>query len=273
MTAPDNLGELLELASGLACSAGELIEGMRAGLEEAGIDEQAQTKSSAADVVTEADKAAERLILEGLVSTRPDDGILGEEGSDRAGTTGVRWLIDPIDGTTNYVYDLPAYTVSIAAEIDNRFVVGVVYEPKGNTLFSASLGGGAFRNGEAIRCNPKSELATALIATGFGYLADRRQGQAEVLLQLLPHIRDIRRFGSAALDLCLLATGQVDGYYERGLNSWDLAAGVLIAAEAGATVGDLRGGPPGTDFVLGAAPTLFPLLREVLVEAGADRKP
>ncbi len=276
MTGVD-LDALLHLASGLAVEAGELIEEMRASLE--GSTGQGltggdlETKSSVVDVVTPADKAAEKLIIDGLESARPDDAILGEEGSDRLGTTGVRWLVDPIDGTTNYVYDLPAYTVSVGAELDGVMVVGAVYEPKGNTLYAARLGGGATRNGQPIRCTGKADLETALIATGFGYLADRRQGQAEVLLEVIPAVRDIRRFGSAALDLCLVAAGQVDGYFERGLNPWDLAAGAIIASEAGASVGDLRGGPPSPDYTLAAPPPLFELLRDLLVGLDADQRP
>lgn len=278
MTGPSvDLDALLELASGLAVEAGELIEQMRADLEGSSgkglTGGQLETKSSVADVVTPADKAAEKLIIAGLESARPADAILGEEGSDRLGTTGVRWLVDPIDGTTNYVYDLPAYTVSVGAEVDGDIVVGAVYEPKGNTLYAARLGGGATRNGEPIRCTTKDDLGTALIATGFGYLADRRRGQAEVLLEVLPLVRDIRRFGSAALDLCLVAAGQVDGYFERGLNPWDLAAGAIIASEAGASVGDLRGGPPSPDYTLAAPTALFEPLRDLLVGLDADRRP
>lgn len=269
-----DLGELLTLASMLATEAGELVERMRADLEQPdGGSMDSETKSSTVDVVTAADKAAEELILSGLISARPADAILGEEGADRDGTTGVRWLVDPIDGTTNYVYDLPGYTVSIGAEVDGRLAVGAVYEPKRNVLYAASLGGGATRNGEAIRCSRKAELPTALVATGFGYLADRRRGQAEVLVELLPKVRDIRRSGSAALDLCLVATGQVDAYFERGLNPWDLAAGSIIAEEAGAVVGDLRSGPPNPEYVLAAPKALFHLLREVLVDLDADHRP
>lgn len=271
---PD-LGELLDLATGLAITAGEHIEAMRSDLGRGGDSGQIEqdTKSSDVDVVTAADRAAERLIIDGILAVRPGDGILGEEGGDKPSETGMRWLIDPIDGTTNYVYDLPAYTVSIAAEHEGEVVAAVVYEPKGDTCFAARLGGGATRNGQTIRCTVKSELSTALVATGFGYHADRRAGQAEVLRSLLPRVRDIRRFGSAALDLCLVASGGVDGYYERGLNPWDMAAGALIATEAGAVVGDLRGGEASPTFVLAAGGGLFPVLRELLAEAGADRRP
>jgi myo-inositol-1(or 4)-monophosphatase len=268
-----DLSELQELATGLAIEAGELVERMRADLEADGMTENAETKSSSVDLVTAADKAAEKSIIEGIISARSVDAILGEEGADRIGTSGVRWLIDPIDGTTNYVYDIPAYSVSIAAEVDGQLRVGVVYDPKNDTLFAASAGAGASRNGLPIRCSTKADLATSLVATGFGYLAERRRGQAEILLELLPQIRDIRRFGSAALDLCSVACGQVDAYFERGLNPWDLAAGALIAAEAGAAVGDLRGGLPSPTFVLGASPQLFEILRRTLADLDADALP
>ncbi|MFT7599560.1 MAG: myo-inositol-1(or 4)-monophosphatase [Acidimicrobiales bacterium] len=265
--------ELLALASACARDAGELVETMRVELVADGITEHMETKSSSADVVTAADRAAERTIIDGILAARPDDSILGEEGGDRAGSTGIRWLIDPIDGTTNYLYDIPAYSVSIAAENNGVLVAGAVYEPRGNTLYAAAAGAGATRNGQPIRCTGKSELETSLIATGFGYVADRRRGQAEVLLELLPLVRDIRRFGSAALDLCFVASGLVDGYYERGLNPWDLAAGALIASEAGAIVGDLRGGDPSPTFVLASAPNLFPALRDHLIDLAADQRP
>lgn len=260
--------ELRDLAAALAVEAGELIESMRTEVDMTG-----DTKSSATDVVTAADKASEAFIMERLLAARPDDSILGEEGGDVHGTSGVRWLIDPIDGTTNYVYDIPAYSVSIAAEFQGEMVAGVVYEPKSNTCYDAAIGDGARRNGQPISCTDKDELATALVATGFGYSPERRAGQAGVLVSLLPDVRDIRRFGSAALDLCAVADGRVDAYYEKGLNPWDLAAGWLIATEAGALAGDLRGGPPSPDFVIAAGPGLFDLLRDRLADQGADRLP
>jgi myo-inositol-1(or 4)-monophosphatase len=268
-----DLAELGELAEALATEAGELVEEMRAPLAIDGLEANATTKSSPGDLVTAADRAAERAIIDGIVATRPTDAILGEEGGQRAGTSGVRWLVDPIDGTTNYVYDIASYSVSIAAEVDGVLSVGVVYNPKTDTMFSGLIGSGARRNGVTISCSTASDLGTALVATGFGYVAERRRGQAEVLAHLLPEIRDIRRFGSAALDLCAIACGQVDAYYERGLNPWDLAAGTVIAREAGATVGDLRGGQPSPEFVLAANPALFLELRERLTDLAADQRP
>ncbi|MCP3987747.1 MAG: inositol monophosphatase [Actinomycetia bacterium] len=236
------------------------------------------TKSSVTDLVTTADTAAEELIVAGLDRARPDDGIEGEEGSSRSGATGVVWHIDPIDGTTNYVYDIPAWSVSIAASIPNPAatesgprvtVAGVVFDPANQLLFRAIKGSGATRNGDPLSCSTKDELETALVATGFSYRAERRRNQAQVLVEVLPRIRDIRRFGSAALDLCAVATGQVDAYYERGLNRWDLAAGLLVATEAGAVAGNLAGGPADTSFVLASAPGLFGSLQDLLVVSHA----
>ena len=259
---------LLEVAKTLAIEAGELIESMRAEVDLAG-----DTKSSSVDVVTAADRAAEVLIVERLSVLRPGDGVLGEEGAGSEGTTGVRWIIDPIDGTTNYVYSVPSYAVSIAAEVDGELVAGVVYEPVFERCYSARIGGGAFKNGEPIFANTDPSVETALVATGFGYIAERRRRQAEVLLDLLPRVRDIRRFGSAALDLCYVAEGMVDAYYERGLHPWDLSAGAVIASESGATVGDLRGNAAGEHFTLASNPALFESLRAILAELDADDCP
>lgn len=255
--------ELLALAEDVAVRAGALVERTR--LEAVASHD---TKSSLTDLVTEADRAAERAIIEGVLAARPLDGILGEEGGERAGTSGVRWIVDPIDGTTNYVYDLPAYAVSIAAERAGVVVAGVVHDPRAGVTYAAHAGGGATRNGHPVRCSSLVDLATALVGTGFSYDAGRRRTQAELLLGVLPHVRDIRRMGSAALDLCAVATGTLDAYYEHGLNPWDLAAGWLIASEAGASVGDLEGGPPSPRCVVAAAPGLFPGLVDLLVAAG-----
>ncbi len=260
--------DLLDIARPLAIEAGELIEAMRDSVDLSG-----DTKSSSVDVVTAADRAAEAFIVDRLSVLRPDDGVLGEEGAGSEGTSGVRWIIDPIDGTTNYVYSVPSYGVSIAAEVDADLALGVVSEPVFNRCYSARVGGGAFKNGEPISVNTDPSVETALVATGFGYLAERRRRQAEVLVDLLPQVRDIRRFGSAALDLCYLAEGLVDAYYERGLHAWDLAAGAVIASEAGATVGDLRGNAAGEHFTLAAHPALFEALRAILAGLEADDCP
>ena len=227
------------------------------------------TKTTSTDMVTEMDRAAEALIVERLLHARPDDGILGEEGTDHAGTSGVRWVVDPLDGTTNYLYALPGFAVSIGAELDGTVVAGAVYDVVRDELFAATLGGGATRNGSPIRVSTATDLALALVGTGFSYDAERRRRQAAVLVEVLPHIRDVRRFGAAAVDLCSVACGRVDAYYERGLAPWDLAAGGLIAAEAGAVVTDLRGGPPRDGSVLAAGPGVAEALLALLQRAGA----
>jgi myo-inositol-1(or 4)-monophosphatase len=227
------------------------------------------TKSSTTDIVTEMDRASETLIVERLLGARPDDGVLGEEGSDRAGTSGVRWIIDPLDGTTNYVYRHPGVGVSIAAEVEGVVEAGVVIDVFTGDLFRAVRGAGATRNGEPLSVSDETDLGRALVSTGFGYQSDARRHQGQVLAQVLPEIRDIRRMGSAALDLCSVAMGRVDAYYELSLGRWDYAAGALIAAEAGAVVVDLAGNPPQRAPLLAAPPALVESLRLLLVAAGA----
>ncbi len=263
-TADVDLDELGRLAVDLAERAGEAIVELRDGAVAT-----TTTKSSPTDPVTEADRAAERLIVDGIRRARPDDTITGEEGADHVGTSGLEWHIDPIDGTTNYVYGLPAYGVSVAVGRGERMLAGAVANPVAGELFAAVAGRGATLNGDPIRVGRPVELSAALVATGFGYAAERRRGQAAVVAALLPEIRDIRRMGSAALDLCAVACGRVDAYYELGLNRWDFAAGVLIAAEAGARCTDLGGGPPSTEFLVAASPELHGPLTRRLVELGA----
>lgn len=228
------------------------------------------TKTSATDVVTAMDRSIEALLVGSILAARPDDGIEGEEGSSRPGTSGVRWHIDPIDGTVNYVHGIPGFCVSIAAEQAGQMVAGIVVSPMHGEVFTATYGGGAFCNDSPIRCSVQGDLALALVGTGFSYEAERRRRQAEILTLILPEVADIRRVGSAALDLCWVACGRYDAYYERGLNSWDYAAGALIAAESGALLGDLHGGPPSTRFLLASAPPLFDPMRTLLVAAGAN---
>lgn len=266
MTQPvSDLDHLARLAEQLALGAAELLlDGLTRGVTEV------STKSSPTDVVTDVDRASERFIVDGIAEARPDDGILGEEGTDVAGTSGVRWIIDPLDGTTNYVYGHAGFSVSIAVVVDGVPSVGVVADPIHDDLFSARLGGGAFRNQAPIRCSPVTDAGLALVATGFNYSAAVRHDQARVLVEMLPRIRDVRRMGGAAVDLCSTACGRVDAYYERGLAPWDLAAGTVIAREAGARVEDLRGGDPSATFVLAAPPALFDPLADLLRDAAAD---
>lgn len=204
-----------------------------------------ERKSSRTDMVSDADRDAEAAITTLLAAERPDDGLLGEEGSEREGSSGRRWVIDPLDGTTNFLYGLPAWAVSIALEDGDGGAVGVVLDPVRDELFTAVRGEGARLGEQRLAVNGCESLDTALIATGFAYGAEQRGIQAEVLLRVLPRLRDIRRAGSAALDLCSVAAGRVDGYYERGGQPWDWAAGRLIVTEAGGVTRDLPGEPLG----------------------------
>ncbi|MET7370746.1 inositol monophosphatase family protein [Streptomyces sp. NPDC005566] len=258
------LSELLDLALEAARRAGALLrDGRPADL---GVT---ATKSSPIDVVTEMDIRAEKLITGFLSGNRPRDGFLGEEGASAEGSSGIRWVIDPLDGTVNYLYGLPTWAVSIAAERDGERVVGVVEAPMRRETFHAVLGGGAYLNGEALTCRPAPPFAEALVSTGFNYVTEVRTHQAAVAQQLIPKLRDIRRGGSAAVDLCDVAAGRLDGYYERGLHPWDLAAGDLIAREAGALTGGRPGLPADRDLTVAATPGLFEPLQALLEDLGA----
>lgn len=225
------------------------------------------------------DTASEAVIRAVIAERRPHDTVVGEEGGELAASesgaeqdrTGVTWWVDPIDGTTNYVYDHPGYNVSIAAGVAGRTLVGVVADPTHGRTYSAVRGGGARCDQVPLRVGAPPPLERALVATGFAYDAARRARQGRVLAELVPRVRDIRRMGAAALDLCSVAAGRVDAYYEAGLMIWDLAAGALIAQEAGVRLGSLDGGPVRPESVLAAHPDLFEPLRELLVELGADR--
>lgn len=266
-----NADALLELAVAVARQAGATARRMRA----EGVS-GVSTKSTATDVVTAADRAVERQIVAALRARRPQDAVLGEEygagSSARPSTGSVRWIIDPIDGTVNYLYGLPHYAVSVAAEVDGQALVGVVHNAATGQEWTAVRGAGAFCAGRRLTGSPCTRLSQALVATGFGYDAQRRAYQAAVLARLLPQVRDIRRFGSAAIDLCLAAEGTVDAYYEKGLNAWDHAAGGLVAVEAGLRVTGLDG-PPGPDLVLAAPADLHPVLHDLLVELDAAGGP
>jgi myo-inositol-1(or 4)-monophosphatase len=260
--------DLRDLASRLAVASGELVfEGRKNGLT------SISTKSSDTDVVTEFDRASEQLIVEGLRAARPDDAVVGEEGTDSAGKSGIRWLIDPIDGTTNYQYDLPGYAVSIAALDGDRQLAGAVYVPGSRELFTATAGGGARLNGSPIHCGTLTSLQHALVATGFSYQVERRREQALRVAQVIPRIRDIRRFGAAAPDLCYLACGRLDVYYEQWLGPWDWAAGELIAREAGCRTGRFDGAPIDSTGVLAANPALFDQMVELLAVTEPGRDP
>jgi myo-inositol-1(or 4)-monophosphatase len=264
-----DLDALAELALATARDAAALAVELRGGPLDIA------TKTSRTDLVTSADRAVEVLIVERLSTARPGDGFLAEEGSGTAATHegGVVWVVDPIDGTTNFVYDHPGWAVSIAARlggVEGDDVVGVVVDPRHGDELVGIAGGGATRNGHPMRIPSPPSLAEALVATGFGYDPTRRAAQANVLLGVLPNVRDLRRMGAASVDLCSVGMGRVDAYFELGLAPWDLAAGVLVAREAGARVGDLRGGPAmAGGLVVAAHPDLWDPLAAVLRDAGA----
>jgi myo-inositol-1(or 4)-monophosphatase len=262
VTPPSELDALLALARAAGTDAARhLLEAL------ARDDLDISSKATPTDLVTDVDRAAERIIVERLIGARPNDGVEGEEGTAITGTSGVHWIIDPLDGTTNFVYGHPGFSVSIAAVVDGVPSVGVVFDPLLDECFTARLGGGAHRNGVPIHCSTLDRLSLALVATGFSYDSANRAHQAQVLTSVLPAIRDIRRMGGAAIDLASVGCGRVDAYYERGLQAWDLAAGAIIAAEAGAQVGDLDGAPPSADYCVSAPPALFGPLTELLALA------
>jgi myo-inositol-1(or 4)-monophosphatase len=256
--------ELLELAVALAREAAALVLDRPADLE-------AVAKATPTDAVTVTDRASERLILAGLAAARPADAVVAEESgiTGSATRTGVRWYVDPLDGTVNYLYDLPQYAVSIAAEVDGDVVAGVVLDVANGDAYTATRGGGAYCNGRRLACRAESDPALALVATGFSYDADRRAVQGEVLRAVLPAVRDIRRMGAAALDLCAVAAGRVDAYFEEWLKPWDWAAGALIAEEAGARTGTVGGGPLASSTALAANPRLYPAIEAMLAAAAA----
>ena len=262
---PVDPAELLALARDVVARAAALVTAART--EALG---QVSTKSTPTDPVTAADRAAERFVVDTLLEARPADGVLGEEGAERPGTSGVRWVLDPIDGTVNFLYGIPAYAVSLAARVDDVTVAGVVRNVVTGEEWTAVRGGGAYRGETRLHGSGCTRLDRALVGTGFGYDADRRRHQARVLAEVLPMVRDIRRIGSAALDLCAAAEGRLDAYYERGLSPWDLAAGELIAAEAGLLVTGLRGRPAGEPMTVAAPRALYAPLHDLLVALDAD---
>ncbi|EWM65236.1 MULTISPECIES: inositol monophosphatase family protein [Micromonospora] len=272
ITATPTARELLTIAVEVAREAAATAYRMR--VEGVSV---AATKSTVTDVVTAADRAVERQVLAALRQRRPGDAVLGEEygagETGPAGADGVRWILDPIDGTVNYLYGLPYCAVSLAAEVAGEVVAGVVRNVVTGEEWTATLGGGAWRDGQRLSGSTATDLGQALVATGFGYDAGRRAHQARVVTELIPHIRDIRRMGAAALDLCLAAEGRVDAYYEKGLADWDLAAGGLVAREAGLLVTGLSGRPAGPDLVLAAPPALHGPLHARLVDLDASGGP
>jgi len=252
-TNSDLVNELSTLALGIAQKAGELLSNRPDTFD-------INLKSSARDFATHMDHASEKLIVSEILAARPNDGILGEEGASRESTSGITWVIDPIDGTVNYFYNLPGWNISIAAKDEEGVLIGIVYAPTLNSLWRASRGGGAFLNDRKIHVSLADTLSDSLIATGFSYDLAERVRQGEKIASLIPRVRDIRRNGAAAVDLCHVASGAVDGYFESGLKEWDLAAGGLIAREAGALVTGRNGSEAGEAMVIAAGAPLHALL-------------
>lgn len=259
--------ELLDLAVDIAQEAGELARRRR----REGVT-IAATKSALADIVTEADREVEALIRSRISAARPDDGFFGEESGAEPGTSGITWVVDPIDGTVNYAYDIPAWAVSIAAvegEPDPatwRALAGAVYNPTVGELFRASRGGGAWLGDRRLHVTEERRDAGALIATGFGYDPATHAAALEVLGRVMPLARDIRRIGAASLDMAYVAAGRLDAYYERGLQPWDHAAAVLIVTEAGGVATGAPGGVPGREMTIVAGPALHPALAGAIAQ-------
>ncbi|MGA2528696.1 MAG: inositol monophosphatase family protein [Acidimicrobiales bacterium] len=271
----ESRSELLGLARQVATAAGDLL---RARLPEVAggrlLAGGASAKSSPTDLVTDVDRSSEALIVGSLLRARPDDSILGEEGSSRSGSTGVTWVIDPLDGTINYLYGIPIFAVSIAASVAGRSVVGVVHNPVSGEMFTASEGAGAFLDGNVLQLERTGRpLGEALVGTGFSYRSQNRAAQARLLSVILPEVRDLRRGGSAALDLCWVACGRLDAYFESGLQPWDRAAGGLIAREAGATLSTIEDLIEGSPTIVAAAPGLEDPFLELLERAGSSSGP
>lgn len=254
--------DLLHIAVELARAAGaKLVAG------QARNRTLVETKSTRTDMVTEMDRASESLIADGLRLARPHDGLLSEEGTVAPSTSGITWVVDPLDGTTNYLYEFPSWAVSIGAEFDGEPCLGVVYDPVHDELFTALKGQGAHINGEPLKMAGAQDLATALVGTGFAYDARARRRQAEELALVLPSVRDIRRAGSAASDMCWVAAGRLDAYYERGTQRWDTAAGTVIVTEAGGVVGRMDDGT-----IVAAPAHLFDGLMALLATARATAR-
>jgi myo-inositol-1(or 4)-monophosphatase len=270
---PGLRADLVALAEQVAREAGDLVRDGRPDQVDV-----ASTKSSPTDIVTAMDMASEALLRRQIQRSRPEDGILGEEGGLVGGTSGLTWVVDPIDGTVNYLYGIPAYAISVAVvtgdpldPAGHEVLAGCVHNPSSGETWTATLGGGAWLGGTRLQANIGVPLDRALVGTGFGYAVERRRHAAQVAAQVLPRVRDIRRIGSAALDLAAVATGRLDAYYERGLGPWDLAAGGLLAREAGALVGGLGERPASPELVVAAGLGLYDELQRLLLPLGPDR--
>jgi myo-inositol-1(or 4)-monophosphatase len=259
-----NADDLLALAVDVAREAGAGLRDAFSRLGEGRLEISA--KSSPTDLVSDADVSTERLIRARLTAARPDDAIVGEEGDDLPGTTGLRWVVDPLDGTVNFLFGIPQWCVSIACEDGDGTLAGVVYDPMREETWSATCDGAAMLDGTELRGSRVAELAPALVATGFGYAAGVRESQARIVARLLPQVRDVRRLGAAALDLAWAAAGRYDAYFERGVKHWDTAAGALICARAGMAVRQLPPAPPAGAGILVAAPGIVEELVTIVID-------
>lgn len=265
MTTPLLLSALRAIAEQLARQAGDMaLAGRKNGTVEA------VTKSSPTDMVTQFDRASEELITSGLHQLRPLDAIIGEEGASKTGTSGITWHIDPIDGTSNFYFDIPMWAVSIGATDAQGPLVGAVYAPALGEMFTASRGQGATCNGMPIKCRDNNILTDALVCTGYSYRVHERIHHARRVANMVTEIRDIRRFGAAAIDLCFVASGRYDAYFEEHLHSWDLIAGQVIATESGALVTDYEGDPVTPRQVLAASPGIHRSLIDLIARSTKD---
>lgn len=255
---------LRDLAAAVAEEAGQLL------LEALDGARTVDTKSTSTDMVTEMDRAAEALVVSRIRAQRPDDAILGEEGTDRAATAGsrVRWVIDPLDGTTNYLYRLPGWNVSVGVEVDEEPVAGAVVIPASGDTFAAASGRGATHNGRPIQTRAPVPVSQMLFGTGFAYESETRARQGQSVAALLPRVRDIRRVGAAAGDLCAVAAGRLDAFYESGLAAWDRAAGTVIAREAGTRVENVETGPLSGLVTVAAHPDTWDDVTSLLTDVG-----
>lgn len=263
-TTLDERRALCDLAETLALEAGDLaLAGRKAGLSEV------RTKSTDTDMVTEFDHVCENIITNGLRHARPLDAIVGEEGASDEGSTGLTWYIDPIDGTTNFYFDLPNWAVSIGVCDESGPLAGAVYVPALGEMFTGARGLGAFLNGEPISVRDNNLITDALVCTGFSYAPERRLRQAQRVAKMVHKVRDIRRFGAAAIDLCFVACGRLDAYFEEHLHPWDLVAGGIIATEAGAVITNFSGEAMEPKEVLASTPGVHSALVDLLVHATA----
>ena len=256
--------ELLKLCKTLAETGGKkALAGRLAGLS------QVETKSTSTDMVTEFDRATEKYIVDEIRRLRPTDSIIGEEGASVVGTSGVTWCIDPIDGTTNFLYALPGWSVSIGVSDENGPLVGVVYIPALDEMFHAVRNQGAFLNNKQIFCNDISDLSKALVCTGFSYLPENRTIQSRRVAKFIHQVRDIRRFGAASIDICFVACGRLDAYFEENLYQWDIAAAELIAIESGARSGNFSGGSSTPKEFMVTCPAMFDKLSKLVIASSS----